>query len=209
MIIDGTNGVTFPNATIQPGAYNGFSTVVFASSTTWAVPAGITKAIISIVGGGGGGRSSATAASGGNGGAAVAFCTGLSGTLTITVGTGGTGATTGTTTAGTTTSVTGTGVSLSATGGDGAASGVAGARGVGTVTTGTLIAITNSALGANGVGAGINPLSLLSNNDNGWAGSTSTAPVVFSLGGGFSAGKGGMTSVGAQGACGGAVVIQY
>lgn len=129
----GSTGITFPDATTQTTAaaagYAGFTTKLFTTSTTFTLPTGITQARITVIGAGGAGRSAATAANGGTGGFAMAYCTGISGTLTITVGT----------TSGATSSITGTGVSISATGGGAATSGVNGAAGAGTVTTGTAL----------------------------------------------------------------------
>jgi hypothetical protein len=126
--------------------YAGFSSVVFSSPGTWTPPTGITQAVISVLAGGGGagGTSGAPAGGlGGTGGFAQAYVTGLSGAVTVTVGTGGAGGNIGIGTpggSGNTSSATGTGVSLSATGGGGGTAspgGATGSTGTGTVTTGT------------------------------------------------------------------------
>lgn len=126
------------------GGYGGFSTVIFSSSTTWSVPAGITRARITVIGGGGGSNIATPSNKAGNGGMAVAYCTSISGTLTITIGAGGASANTGgNAPSGGTSSITGTGVSVSATGGVGAAySGTnqTAASGSGSVSTGTALA---------------------------------------------------------------------
>lgn len=201
-----SQGASAPIWAVNAG-YVGNSIVIFGSSGTWTVPAGITQAIIYIVAGGGGGRQGVSPANGGYGGSAVAYCTGISGTLSFTIGIGGTGGNTANGTAGTASSITGTGVSLSATGGAGATASVAGADGVGTVTTGTLIAISNPAT-ANGGNAGARN-SLLNQNASGWSGSSGTSPVVFSVGTAKTAGGAGLTSTTTNGGCGGAVLIQY
>lgn len=122
-----SNGTTWVSA--AGGGYAGFSTVAFGTSTTWAVPSGITRARITVIGAGGAGRSLLTASCGGFGGIAVAYCTGISGTLTITVGS----------TAGATSSVSGTGVLMTATGGAAGTSGTNGANGAGSISTGTAL----------------------------------------------------------------------
>jgi hypothetical protein len=139
MIIDGTAGVTFPNTTVQAGAYNGFSTVIFASSGTWTPPAGVTQARVTVVGGGGGGQNDSNLGPPGYGGYAIAYVTGLSGAITITVGTGGdVGASDGV--AGGTSSF---GSFVSATGGAGGSGTFGGANGTGIVSTGTALKTGN------------------------------------------------------------------
>ena len=211
-----SNGTTWVSS---PGSsYAGFSTVVFTSSTTWAVPTGVTKARITVIGGGGGGANSAlNNYNGGAGGIAIAYCTGISGTLTITVGTGGAAAsgTSPPSTAGGTSSVTGTGVSLSATGGLAVTSAANAASGVGTVTTGVDLksggGVQNSApVAGNGginydyyLGGSIASAKNLSvSNTIGGAG------LVFSVSGSAPAGVGGF-SRGTTKSCGGVVIIEY
>jgi hypothetical protein len=206
---------SFPNQTVAfsgTSGLTGFSTVIFGSSGTWTVPAGVTRARIWIIGGGGGGAygSSTFYKSGGDGGSAVAYCTGISGTLTITIGAGGVGAgSAGGTGGGGTTSITGTGVSMSATGGAGAVYNVSnGATGAGTVTTGTALkvnAVTTS--GANNYGR--HPITTPIDN----SGSTTTAAVSWSPSSATSAGMGGGLGTNSSSpniaGCGGAVVIEY
>jgi hypothetical protein len=127
-------------------AGGGFSNMdIITASTTWSVPAGVTKAKITVIGGGGGGSGNKTpsvdcGAFGGNGGVAIALVTGLSGSYTVTIGAGGAGGAGGT---GTSTGGNGGNTSfgsiLSATGGTGANGVTAGTSGTGTVSSGTAI----------------------------------------------------------------------
>jgi hypothetical protein len=105
---------------------------IFVSSSTWTCPAGVTAAIVGVVGGGGGGRSLNAGAPGGSGGLGIGLVSVTPGTVyTVTVGAGGLGdSTTGT--AGGTSSFGPQGQTalISATGGSGGtASGVPGANG--------------------------------------------------------------------------------
>jgi hypothetical protein len=78
--------------TFQTAAAGGFSNIaVFTSSGSWTVPSGITKAKVTVVGGGGGGGYTYNYENngGGGGGTAMEYVTGLSGTISITVGSGG------------------------------------------------------------------------------------------------------------------------
>lgn len=195
MIIDGTNGVTFPNSTVQAAAYVGFSTVFFTSSTTWAVPSGVTRARITVIGGGGAGRTTATAATGGAGGAAIAYCTGISGTLTITVGVGKAG---DSGLAGGTSSITGTGVSISATGGGPGLSGVSGTDGVGTVTTGTALRTQD---------AGV--INVITDGQSMTTAGLGSAAQTYSASSIFGAGFPGTSSAAGSGSACGVVMIEY
>jgi hypothetical protein len=90
-----SNGSTWTSAAAPAG---GFSNIqVFASSGTFTVPAGVTKAKVTVVGGGGNGSAGTLNAQqsltsmgrgGGGGGAAIEVVTGLTpaGTVTVTVG---------------------------------------------------------------------------------------------------------------------------
>lgn len=66
------------------GGINGYQ--IYTTTTSWAVPSGITKAFVWVFGGGGG--STSTGGIAGNGAYAAGYVTGLSGTITITVGAG-------------------------------------------------------------------------------------------------------------------------
>ena len=109
-------------ASTAPVASGGFSNIqVFTSTTTFTVPAGVTKVKVTVVGGGGAGGydTSYSASGGGGGGAAIKIVTGLTpgGTVAVTVGTTVSGRTTsGTGAAGNTSSF---GAYCSATGGSG------------------------------------------------------------------------------------------
>ena len=128
------------------GGYGGFSVVVFYSSGTWTPPAGITRARVTLVGGGAGATSSSfvsrSGTVGGNGGAIVAYVTGISGAVTITIGAGTNGVSSGSTSSAGTSSF---GSYVTATGGGGSTpppsnntNGSQGAEGAGS-TTGTII----------------------------------------------------------------------
>lgn len=130
-----SNGASAPTWVAPPAS--GFSNREYiTASTTWTVPAGITKARVTVIGGGGGGGDNT--GNGGCGGAAVAVLTGLSGSVSVTIGGGGAGSNTGNGSAGGTTSF---GSFLSATGGAGGLSATGGFQncGTGTVSSGTTL----------------------------------------------------------------------
>ena len=79
------------NPTWENAPVTGQNIVIFNANGTWTVPAGVTKAIVWVYGGGGGANSSGTSsvAYGGQGGACCAYISGLSGSIAITVGSGG------------------------------------------------------------------------------------------------------------------------
>jgi hypothetical protein len=220
-----SNGSTWVSATFAP--YSGFSTVIFASSTTWSVPTGITQARITVIGGGGGGATNtgtATSYSGGSGGLAIAYCTGLNGTLTITIGVGGASRLSSTVPAqaGTASSITGTGVSITASGGIGATTSANGAHGAGLVTTGT--ALSSGAAVINGLirGGTSSGITVAGNAYDYYIGgsiaiarnqavdnpSAGGAGAVFAVGGQVPAGVGGYGSSITK-SCGGLVIIEY
>lgn len=106
---------------------SGFTSMqVFTSSGTFTVPAGVTRALVEVLGGGGGGGRTASedgsdfGTGGGGGGYARKVVTGLSagGTVTVTVGTGGAKAGSGGT-AGTDGGASSFGAHVSASGGAG------------------------------------------------------------------------------------------
>ncbi len=71
-------------------ASGGFSTIeAYTSSTTWSVPVGVTRCKITVTGAGGGGGPS-YGCSGAAGGSAIKYLTLSGGSITITIGTGGT-----------------------------------------------------------------------------------------------------------------------
>ena len=117
-----SNGTSWISST-PAASGSGFTNIqVYTTTTTWVIPAGVTKCKVTVVAGGGGGaggNSSAGGGAGGAGGTAIKYVTGLvpAGTVVCTVGTGGT--------AGTSVSAGGAGVAssfglnCSATGGAG------------------------------------------------------------------------------------------
>jgi len=114
---------------------SGVNTVVFTSSGTWTVPAGVTKALVTVYGAGGNGNfwysGGSHYQSGGAGGYGTAMITGLSGTVAITIAAAGSG---GTTSFGTMISATGGGTGTTGT------FAVSGTTGTCTVSSGTAIA---------------------------------------------------------------------
>lgn len=131
-------------------ASGGFTTMeIVTSSTTWTIPAGVTKLKMTVVGGGGhggGGNKSFYYGGGGGGGAAIKYLTGITpgNTLAVTIGSGGGG--TSSVASGTETIST-----VSATGGGNGANPAGGAGGSG---SGGTINCTGSAGMNNGGGAG-------------------------------------------------------
>jgi protein involved in temperature-dependent protein secretion len=129
--------ITFPNesGTVALVGGNGLNMQVFTSSTTWIVPAGITKVHVKVWGGGGAGASGVSVTGGGSGGGGGAYSEGIisvSGSVIVTVGNGG--ASNGAN--GTASSFAGV-TTVSANGGMGGTVGAAGGAG-GTIGTGTV-----------------------------------------------------------------------
>ena len=85
------NGITF--YTIGSSSALGTTLETFTSSALWTVPSGVTKAFVYVAGGGGAGGcaqySGSRGGNGGNGGRANVYLTSLTGSYSITVGTGG------------------------------------------------------------------------------------------------------------------------
>ena len=162
----GELGVTFPDATLQttaavPGAPGfGIPTIItFGSSAIWLVPAGVTRARVTVIGGGGGGGSGYYdgdsdfyGAGGGGGGTAIKIITGLvPGTsISITVGGGG-----------------GPGVNSGNSGGSGGTGG--------TSAFSNLLSATGG-IGGNGFGSGLSP---------GGSGVNGTINITGNYGGGW------------------------
>jgi PKD repeat protein len=85
--------ITTPGGTgTGTSAYDYYTIQTFPASTTWTVPAGVTKVDYCVVAGGGGGGG--LGGGGGAGGFLTGTLTGLSGSQTVTVGSGGAGGTT-------------------------------------------------------------------------------------------------------------------
>ena len=180
-----SNGTTWSSTTIQTG----FSNVqVFTSSGTFTVPAGITRAKVTVVGGGGSGAAS-VGGGGGGGGTAIEIVTGLTpgGTVSVTVG-----------------GVAGTssfGAYCSATGGATVASIVGGAGGVG---SGGDINLSGSGGGGGGTGSGFSVYGVggSSSFGGGGYGGVNTAGGNGGNYGGGGAGGGGTGA-------GGVVIVEY
>lgn len=193
-----SNGSAWVSSTPAGGA-TGTTTVMFYSSTSWAVPSGVDRVVVSAIGGGGGGASG-PGLQAGAGGLIVASCTSVAGTLTITVGSGGAGGVSSGSSGGTS-SVTGTGISVSATGGAGSGGSV-GANGSGSVSTGTQLRAGSIATQSSQITV---PLAYKSSV----TASTNSSPVAFSQG--LSTGAAGWGGFGssATGGTGGVVIITY
>lgn len=136
MLIDGSNGVQFPDTTNQSTAssYTGARFQLFTASGTFTKPVGVSKVRVTVVGGGAGGSNG----SGGWGGFAVAEVD-ISANVTVTVGAGGAGSGGGGV-PGTAGGASSFGSAVSATGGTGSGS-ATGVDGTGTVTSGTALRI--------------------------------------------------------------------
>jgi hypothetical protein len=191
---------------------SGFSNMVVfstAGTSTWSVPAGVTKVKVTVVGGGGGGN---TGGGGGGGGSAIQVITGLTPTSSISYtvgaagsagnGAAGSGGAGGTSSFGPANSIT-----LTATGGSGAVAGAGGA-GAGGVGSGGTAGFSLLIGGSAGQAQGGSSAAI-----NGYAGGSS----IFGGGGGGSGGSAGRayggggsstSSVGNAGASG-VIVIEY
>lgn len=137
--VSGATGAVTVNASA-----GGINSQVFTSSGTFTIPSGVTKVKITALGGGGGGAGVPGSClftpgySGGYGGTAIAYVTGLTpgGTISITVGAGGTAGAAGNNAGGAGgTSSAGAYASASGGVGGGNTSGTWGAGGAGTVGT--------------------------------------------------------------------------
>lgn len=183
---------TFTNKTVGAGGLAGLtpSFQKFTSSGTFTIPAGITAVKATVVGAGGAGGGATTTANasgtgGFGGGAAIKWLSGLTpgNTLTVAVGTGGTGVANGTGNAGGNSSVSSGTQTIST---------ITGSGGGGGATTGNIVFFS----GGSGTGGDLNisggsPTSMLVNYCNaGSVGGTS----IFSGGG-----AGGFTGAGAAG----------
>lgn len=214
-----SNGTTWVSS--ASSSYAGFTTVIFTGPGSWTPPAGITRARIMVVGGGGGGSTSSpgvAGAAGGEAGMAMAYCTGLSGPYSITVGAGGAGASSPASggASGGSSSISGTNVNISATGGGGAVATPSlshGSYGSGTVTTGTALktnAWTGAPTGTTATQTGLITIGVLTSYSGPNAGTS--AAITFSASSPHP-GRGGTQSTGtpnvAGGGTGGCVVIEY
>jgi hypothetical protein len=183
-----SNGTAWTSAAAPAGGFGNIQ--VFTSSGTFNVPAGITKAKVTVVGGGGSGVSSTTSGAGGGGGVAIEVVTGLTPGGTVTVTVGGAGGTSS------------FGAFCSATAGSNGVSG--GAGGAGGTGSGGNINIQGQAGNPYNVSTGGNSLFGF-----GAVKPTGTAGVVGQLyGGGGSGASGQVNSAGGAGAAG-IVVVEY
>ena len=196
-------------AVAAQAGYSSYS--VYASSSSFVTPAGVTSGFAIVIGGGGGGGPSSSNNDGGNGGLAAGVIA-LSGTMTVTVGAGGAGNNSGNGGAGGTSSFG----AFSATGGAGGTTSGRGADGVGS--GGSLNkAMTNSAIFAGllalaNADSGVVPhmASVEATRGNGLG----TAAVAYAASGIYAPGANGSgelnsTSGDASGGVGGAVFIFY
>lgn len=190
-----SNGTTWTSAAAAGGQ---LQTQIFTSPGTWTAPSGTTKARLTIAGGGGGGNTNSI---GGCGGGGIVQLTGLSGSYTVTVGTGGAGSpNTASAGSGTTSSF---GAIVSASGGGGGSSGTA-ANGTITVSAGTLLRGNNLSVTASAPALSVVIPSLLTSMNTPSAGGP--AGAFSTTTGNQTAGNGG-----AKNAAGGdgAVVVEF
>jgi len=125
-----SNGTTWASTSLPSATGTRADVFTTGTSATWTIPAGVTAVKVTIIGGGGGGGgfntgvccAALTGAGGGGGGVAIQYFTGVSGSMTYTVGAGGARGTTSNGSTGGTSSVTYGGTTYSATGGSGGTS---------------------------------------------------------------------------------------
>ena len=228
-VTNGSGSITVAN--VLPGFSN---MVVFttAGTTSWTVPANVTKAKVTVVGGGGGGGGASVSSTGsstysyggggGAGGTAIGVVTGLTpgGTVSITVGAAGTAGFG----AGGNGGSSSFGASISATGGSGGtnagtnASGAAGASGSGSGGSLNLSALVAALSGRDSGGNGGWPFLGLGSGGNTGLAITIGSALNGSAGSGYGAGGSGgsiyanaFVSVGRTGGAGtsGIVIVEY
>jgi hypothetical protein len=199
------------------GGFSSLTAFTTAGITTFTVPAGITKVKVTVVGGGGAGGgatsgcSDGIGAGGAGGGAAIKIVSGLTpgGTVSVTVGAGGTAVSGGTGNTGGTSSF---GAYCSATGGVG---GGAGAAGTGTPNVGGIGSSgdLNCSGGPGFIGnsnlSGSGGYTILGGGARGITSNSASGTIGGTYGGGGSGGKtnGGAVSGGAGGV--GTVIVEY
>jgi hypothetical protein len=210
-----SNGTTWASL---PAAGGGFTNiVVFTSSGTWTIPAGITKAKVTVVGGGGGGQSGTgggfPGSGAGAGGAAIRIYTLVGATATIVVGAGGVGATGffgATGTSGGNTTFLNNGITITGGGGASGTSTAGGSGGNGT--NGTInirggfgqrrneYVSDSTTFGGN---------SIMSGNGTATVNGGNTEPVSYGGGGAGGWAAGGIASATAGNGGAGIVIIEY
>ena len=196
-----SNGTTWTSAApASPGI--GADVFTTGTSASYTIPAGITKIKVTIIGGGGGGAGVGTGCpgsnggGGGGGGSSIVYLTGLTpgGTITYTVGAGGTaGASDASGGSGGTSSITVSATTYSATGGSGGLTN--GTGGAGGNSSGTAGAVTSKG------GIGITP------GGGGYGGGTILSPTGDAAGRG-GGGRGAGTSSSTAGSAG-VVMFEY
>lgn len=203
-----STGITFPDATTQTTAATGGVGGIqyFASSGTFSIPTGTTSVKVTCVGGGGGGTSvyigpysQYPGGHGGYGGQAVGvFDATGGGSITITVGAGGTGSNNATgTSGGASTATYGTKV-VTANGGSGGNNGTTN---------------TSGNQGASGYGSGASVMTSLASYTTIKTNGT-TSPTVWNDTDGFAAGTPGSrenvpNAGNARGGIGGVVIVEW
>lgn len=200
------------NGTVTSWAAIGLTPTIqiFTSSTTWTCPAGVSTAIVGVIGGGGGGGGSGDGLlNGGNGGVGgaglgvIAVTAGLS--YTVTIGSGGAGSNTGNANAGGTSSFAQGATTLISCTGGGAGLYEAGSGASGTCTS-TSANLRRGHIGGVDIPYLSSPVTFRANGAglaaSAWAITTNASPGSRGTGD-FNDGNN------ASGGHGGAVVIQY
>jgi len=186
-----SNGTTWTSAApASPGI--GADVFTTGTSASYTIPAGITKIKVTVIGGGGGGAGTqsgcpgSNGGGGGGGGSSIVYLTGLTpgGTITYTVGTGGTaGAIDANGGSGGTSSITVSATTYSATGGSGGT--FIGGGGAGGNSSGTAGAVTSKGggggsafVGGSGGGTILSPTGDAAGRGGGGRGSTGTGSTA-------------------------------
>lgn len=216
-----SNGTTWTSEAAGGGS---IVTELFTSSGTWTNPGSVTQARVTIIGGGGGGgtyRQGDFGWNGGHGGTAIGLISGLSGPVSVTVGSGGNGGNGAYNggQAGTAGGTTSFGTFMTATGGAGGPNGAGGNQNLNRATPGTGSVSSGTAL-KTGYAPTSNLGTVLAGSERGTLpnptpGGPSTANA-YSVSGDYEAGFGGKggvpsspNSTRGSGGTSGAVVVEY